>query len=309
MMTLKIKRLIAINLVLLAAIGASVALRNRDVSTLSYDTSPFAIADTSMIDRVTIGQQELVRKSATRWVLNGDKEANPGRVRSLLTLLNRVEIKRPVPSSLAGAAADSLEQIGVQVVAFAGDQPLKTMQLGRIEGETVARLNDNPDLFALYIQGYNVDLYQFFSNNESDWRDPRALYTTPRTLQRLEVFYPRSPQNSFRIVSDSLFFTVEGVQQLDNEKLEAYLLQYQAFVVKGFLGRPPQIEEMAAKMQPFCIIDVADILPEQTNRLTVFLFPKEQFFGYSEANGGEWVEIDREVLASFLVARGEFESR
>lgn len=302
-MTKKIKFLIGVNLVLILALFISFQSFNNKTSTIDEAISNFALQDTSGVDRITLGNIELVKESEDEWLIDGELKAQPARIKSLLAVLSRIEVKRPVAESVKEEINQMLSSGGIEVKAFSGDNLLVKYQLSGRGDESYAKIGDN-DPFMIYIPGYFVNINELFSIKPSEWRDNRILNTSFNSVQSLKLDYPHSPENSFEIKYDGSFSSIKGIEKLDSAKVYAYLQQYQDFTAKFFVENANVLKDSLIKTQPFCMIDLKDLYPDRSNKLLIYINPKV-IYGISE-NPQEVVVLDRQKMRNFLVGKPEF---
>ncbi|WP_020527401.1 DUF4340 domain-containing protein [Flexithrix dorotheae] len=302
-MTKKIKILIGVNLVLIIALFFSFQSFNSNSSTIDESISSFALRDTSGVDRIMLGNIELVKESEDEWLINGEFVAQPARIKSLLAVLSRIEVKRPVAESSKEDINNRLENNGIEVKAFSGDELIVNYQLSGKDDESYAKIDEN-DPFIIYIPGYFVNISELFTIKPSEWRDNRILNTSFNSVQSLELEYPHSPENSFEIKYDGSFSTIEGIDRLDSAKVYAYLQQYQDFTAKFFVENAKTLKDSLLNAQPFCKISLKDLYQGRNNNLRIYINP-EVIYGISE-NPAEVVVLDRQKLRNFLVGKPEF---
>jgi len=187
-MTRKLKILIVVNLVLAAAVLLSLQIE-RKTTTLDTSSMLFALTDTVGIDRILLGENEFVKTGPVFWSVNGEYQVNPDRLASMLAILQRIEIKRPVPESIRPEVTNAFVEKGLAVTVFAQGEMLHQFHIAGLEEESYAYKNEG-EIFDIYIPGYVIDLYDFFSDGPQEWRDKHVLFTTWRTLKQLEVRYP-----------------------------------------------------------------------------------------------------------------------
>lgn len=300
-MTTKLKALIGTNLLLLAFIAVSVGYRPNQKSG-EAEKKAFAILDTASVEGIHLGKLYFKKEAENLWTINGQYEASQERMQTLLTLLNRVEVKRPVFSSEVDSLNRTFQNSGLQVSVDQNGLTTNFLLLGGKE-ETYGKKGD--EIVVLNIPGFFINLYELLSADLSAWRDRKVLLTTWRTLKRLKVEYPEEPKNSFRIDFNEGFYSVEGVSELDTASLYQYITQFESFQVEEFLTQNrPGIDPSAT---PFSKVRVEDIYTSRNNTLSIY--PTDSLiYGYSEKDQ-QWVTIDPRSVQDMLLRKEFFEVR
>jgi len=302
-MTGKIKFLIILNFVLLA--GILVSLRSSEPqTTLKTDVALFAVQDTANVDRVQINDH-VFEKAGSDWQLDQQYKVQPSMMRSLLAILSRVEVKRPAPEMQLPGIREDLQQDGISVEVYSNGNPVKSYTIAHDSLATYASIPQNSEIFEVYIPGYNINIGQLLQINEQEWRDRRVLVTTWRTLQSLQMQYTGDEKNSFSIEFDSIFYRVNGIQQLDSAKLYTYIQQFQDFSVSQYLPGKNDLKSKLEQTEPFLVITLNDMVSDRNNVLELYATNEEILYGISRKTG-EVVLVDRRELNRFLVAREEF---
>lgn len=305
-MTKKIKYLIALNILLLAAI--SLSLKNSSTSsTLNNLDTQFALADSSLVYRVVLGKNNFVKQENGTWIINETFQVDNRRMQSLLTVLQRIDVKRPAAERIKKSVKAELQGKGYQVATFdESGQALQNFQLINKEDESYAALGQ-ADPYIIYIPGSPINVSEWLSAEEINWRDRKVLYTTWRTLKRLKVDYRGNAQSSFEISFDNNFYNVSGVSKLDSAAVYDYLVQFQEFKAGKFLTDRPNLADSLSKLSELCTISIQDLYAERDNTLKVY--PTENnLYGVLQKDQ-EVVLINPRVLETILVPKANFEKK
>jgi hypothetical protein len=301
-MTTKIKLLLALNITLLA--GVLFSLQSSDSNnTLSDTQQDFTLQDTSGVSKIELGENTLVKTGLDEWEVNNNYKVQPSRMQSLLAVLGRVQIKRPVPEASIDSVKNLLEKSNFKVNIYNQDGVIKSFELAGSGENTYARLGTDKIPYIIYIPGYFVNIYELFDIGEQAWRDKRVLYTTWRTLQKLDVNYTGDAKNSFSISFDSAFYKVEGIERLDSAKVYSYIQQYQSFEVESYVD-DENLKNTLSETAPFCVMVLNDLYESRNNSLLIY--PNDStIYGVSEKSG-ELVKMNPNMLRNYLVSRQEF---
>lgn len=180
-MTNKIKFLIAINIILIAAISFSLKTTTKN-STLNNLNTQFALADSSLAYRIVLGEQSFVKQEDHTWQINETYKVDAGKAKSLLALLQRISIKRPASEQVKTTIQQELINSGLPVrVLDQNGQELQSFKMVTKDDETYAAINGS-EPFIIHIPGVAINLAEWLTANEISWRDRQVMYTTWRTL-------------------------------------------------------------------------------------------------------------------------------
>jgi len=305
-MTTKIKLLLALNILLLAAVLFSLQSNDKN-TTLSVSQQEFTLEDTSGISKIELGSNTLIKKGIDEWEVNENYKVQPSRMQSLLAVLGRIQIKRPVPEASVDSVKILLAKSDFKVTIYNEDGIVKSFEIAGSGENTYARLGPNKVPYIVYIPGYFVNIYELFNISEQAWRDKRVIYTTWRTLQKLEINYTGDAKNSLAISFDSSFYKVDGVARLDSAKLYTYIQQYQEFEVDAFVRNDSNLKNSLSETSPFCVMVLNDLYESRNNSLLIY--PNDStVYGVVEKSG-EIVKMNRNMLRNYLVSKQEFEKQ
>ncbi|MGB0524388.1 MAG: DUF4340 domain-containing protein [Flammeovirgaceae bacterium] len=305
-MTKKTKYLIVLNIILIAAISFSLK-KNTSSSTLNRVDTQFALSDSSVVHRIVLGEQTFVKQENATWRINERYQVDERRMRSLLALLQRVSIKRPASEAIKAQVQQEIRQSGFPVQTFdVNGQELQRFRFIAKDGETYAA-HEEANPYIIHVPGVSLNLANWFTANETSWRNRQVIQTTWRTLKNMDVSYKNDPSNSFQITFADNFYNVPGISQLDSAAVYDYLLRIQEFKVSRFIADRPNLADSLALLQPLCSIGVQDLYSERDNTLSIYP-TNETLYGVLE-KGKEVVEISPRALESIMVPKAAFEKK
>ena len=305
-MSNKIKALIGLNVVLAVAVLFSLLSTTPESSVAAYER--FALTDSASVSQINIGGETFERVGQDSWRLNNEFDAQPSMLRSLLTVLSRLEVKRPAPENQIDKLKEMSQNEGlnVKVVGIEGD--IQKFEVLEGDDNTTYATKNGERFYELYIPGYDFDLYDFLNIDTRVWRDRRVLMTDWRNLKSLEMTYNDDPVNSFKIQFDSVFFRIEGVNKLDSAKVFAFIQQFQDFSIMRYAPEEDAFKNTLRASEPFLTIDLKNLASVSNNRLQIYPSKSDTIYAIS-AQTEELVLLNRQMLNRFLVAKSEFEKR
>ncbi|MEN7548231.1 hypothetical protein AAG747_09940 [Rapidithrix thailandica] len=300
-MTSKIKILIIINILLLAGVFLSL-IQTEEQSSVQVEGQLFVVNDTAHIQRIEVGTHELTRQGDQNWKLNGRYTVAPQAIQTLLTVMQNMEVKRPVTEENISGVNQEFNKKGINVKVFGAEGVMKRYSLYGDSVNTYAKVPGEAP-YLVYVPGYFINLDKLYRINEREWRDKRVLYTTFRTMKNLQVDYPVSPDKSFQIAFDSSFYKVSGVQKLDSAAVYNYISMFGNLAANDYLENT-SLRDSLAKQVPFCVITMKDLYEKRNN--TVRFYPGPQVvYGLSE-NTKEVVLFDPRRIQTAFVSREAF---
>lgn len=291
-------------IVLFSLILFFVLQRSQQSGKGARDAVSFAITDTAVIDRIVVGDQVLEKAAGGAWTLNEQVRADEEMVRSLLSLMNQLEVKRPVPESQKENVMEVFAVNGIEVRAYDGENLQRSFLLAGDEEESYAMQIADSKPYAVYIPGYFIKIRPIFDIDAESWRDRTLLRLNWRSLKEFRIDYNREDESKdLRIYFDNDFYSVEGVEQLDSAKLYYYITDVAQFRAERFLNAP-RLKDSLAQTQPFCTVEVNDINYDQPKSLHIYtvkpniygiLYPQQQL-----------VQMRPRSLSNFLSTPNDF---
>ena len=228
--------LLVINLGFLLVSGSS--------SSLSFREDLFVVSDTSQISSIRFSREQsdiLIERHPEGWILN-DKFHADDRLRNLfLSIMQRVQVKKPVVVEKPEDAAEVSVITGEPLTFEVWGNPTRT--------RTFFSLTGREEAYEVIIPGYSDYLGQIFELNPDQWRDRLIFDGSWRTIQELSLDYLTSDVNDFTIRFDENFFVVAGVSALDSSAVVEYLNQFQYYEANEWIseGRFPKYDSLAKK--------------------------------------------------------------
>jgi hypothetical protein len=257
----KINKRLFVSLIVL--IGATIALyffSNRETAE-KVDGSIFKVEDLKTIDRVTLesrsGKVSLNYKSPG-WVVNDQYATDTRMVQVLFATLQQAEPRRPVASSIKDSVLTDLQEKGVTVSLFEGEQLVKSFVAGGNDAKTQSYFQDSKgDVYIVTIPGYRVYVSGIFELDESGFRDKYVFPFNWQNFKSLKAEFPEMPSENFNVLMDNDFFTIEGLASTDTSKLNTFLDDVSLLTCESYLSSA--IADSLVKMKPQMVITIEDI--------------------------------------------------
>ncbi|MBL1233460.1 MAG: hypothetical protein COA31_012135 [Flavobacteriales bacterium] len=266
-------------LVLLLAIAVAAYLYfNQGNTTYNVEGAKmdFAVEDTSSITKIFIvdnqGKHVTLVKGEKSWMVNNKYDARPDNIRLLMKTFSRIAVKAPVPKSAQDNIIKSIATKGTKVEIYqGGGQPSKVYYMGNSTMdqtgtymllETEGVKSTVP--FIMHIPGFRGFLYSRFFTDSQQWRDAAIFKYHPQDIQKLEVTYYETPEQSFTIIKkDTSFIMIDKnnqeVKAPANRILE-YLERYEKIYYEMVdTESKPELVDSVLNSQPFIRIAVTDV--------------------------------------------------
>lgn len=205
-------------LVVLLAVAGWLMTGKNDGGTLERKMDyNFTISDTASIDKIVIKDKSPREVTLTRqgdqWQVNNKFRARKGAVTTLLTTLNRMELRNFIPENLKETVLKRMMVYGKEVDIYKNGKLFKTIYVGTETSDEMATYMmikgaDAP--YAVYIPGFNGYLSSRFFTEEHLWKARDITRMDPRNIREITTIFPDSAEASFKIQifsPDSIFIT------------------------------------------------------------------------------------------------------
>jgi len=167
----------------------------------------FAVPFGTEISRVLLkqaGEEILLIKTDTGWIVNGTDGARNSAVDFLLQTLAHIAIKSPVSDEIVKREITEAGLIPVRIVAFSGKRRVASFIVYRTAGNpygNIARKSDRSKPFILYLPGYEASIGNSFTMVEDFWKPFNIFNENPSSVLSAGVEYPFKPGDSFRVMN------------------------------------------------------------------------------------------------------------
>ncbi len=292
---MKRKNLILLGLILLLIAANVVVFRiGFRSSSVSFDPALFTVSDTSLITEVTFSGKDgdiILNRSGGSWMVNGTYPVDEGLRRLLFSILNRIEVKREAEANATGTPTR---------VKISGDQPMEFEVFGN-PTRTKTYFSSQGQTYEVELPGYRDYLGSIFELSKSQWRNRMLFDGNWRSIQRLTLDYTDS-RKDLEIRFQDQFFVIEGVSEIDSNKVVNYLNQFDRFQANELIELPkfPDYQTLA-QTEPMAVLTIESI--HYSTRFSLSFYPMKETdrIGLVSTSTGDWAVVDRKRLANLLV--------
>lgn len=291
-------------LIILVLLGCNLYLlfTNHTVSPASFNDRLFLIKDTAAIWSIIIENEKAqVRLTQTKegWRLNDRHAVDKGFLKTLLSIFNRVKIKRKVgvpDTKISGRVNIQLNDGGIRKMAYIND-PLRTKTFFVQNGQG----------YLVEVPGYSDNVANIFELTVDQWRDRTVLDGSWRTIQLLTLTMPKE---ELRIAFKDSFFDVRGVQPVDSNAVVDYLNQFQAFQANEMVskGEFPSLDSLL-KTPPLAVLSIQDISKPEPTTLTIYSRLPNQSYHLVTNNQGDMMVFNSSRMEQILKSPAAFKAK
>ncbi|MGI9545021.1 MAG: DUF4340 domain-containing protein [Cyclobacteriaceae bacterium] len=262
----------------------------------------FAIKDPSLVNQIVLSSSEdsvILAQEAGIWQVNGRYPTDVSSLNLLLSVLQQVEVNRPIGRQLRDEWWDRLQDSGTKVSVFSNGELITTFIAGGDPAQSISYFADldNQAIYQVRLPGYNTYLSEIFEKPENHWRDRRVFTTSWQTLDKISADHLSDPTQSFEILLEGTTYMVPGVNQIDTAKLFNFLdgityLQLNQYV-DTLVGGEPKLT-----------VEVKDIDPLKSRKLIVYPLMENSTVYYCKLDN-DWVTIGSDLIAPLLLKKSE----
>ena len=259
---------------------------------ISFDEAQFAVADTSSVRSIQIGEIQLKKDGV--WMV-GDYPADPAFVDHLLNVMLRVRVKKPVGPMDAIGALEIVVNDDKRFLFASNDTKTRTYFIEDGEG------------YEMEIPGFSDYLGGILELEYDQWRDRLVYDGSWRTIQHLSLDYTASDADDFEIQFEKDFFKIPGITRLDTANMMDYLNQFQYFQANERLsdGRVAAMDSIA-KTAPLAILKIDDIQIKDPITFTIFPRRPQDAFHLMLDPNGQMIAVDMQRVSNILFRKSDF---
>jgi hypothetical protein len=200
----------------------------------------FAVADTASVTKIFLADRNnhsiVLRRDGEKWTVNGNEKARQEGVEQLLATIRSVTVQTRVAKAYYNVTVKDLASSGVKCEIYTNDttKPAKVYYVGGPTQDNLGTnmmLQDSKTPFITGVPGFVGYLSSRYSVNYDDWRERVVFAANPATIRSISIYYPLSPDKSFRIEQNNGSYTVstaDGSKILSNPDTTA-ILNYMGF--------------------------------------------------------------------------------
>ena len=211
-----LKSLLYIVILVVLIVITTIVLRSNHKSTLTGDSTQFAIKDTQNVTKIfmadMLGKKVLLEREKDGWIVNGKYEANQDRIDLLLETIATIEVKNPVPLSGENNVIKDMASSSIKVEIYMNKRkPFKVYYVGKptpdFLGTYMVLEARHKVPYVVHKPGLNGYLSEgYFFTEEAEWRTKKIFSYDPADILQIQIQYYKEPDSSFifKISGDNL---------------------------------------------------------------------------------------------------------
>lgn len=205
-----------------------------------------------------------------RWRVNDSLNADPNMIRVLFATLQQAAPKRGVTRASRDSVLNEILESGVKVSLYEGNELRKEFFAGGNPAKTQAYFADPESgvVYVMAIPGYRVYVSGILELDANGWRDKFVFNFNWGNFKSLDVKFPETPAQNFRVSMQNGYFGIEGMTESDTSKLNTFLDELSLLTVDEYVSKPGLADSLS-RVQPkadYLITDVGN----RTYRLRLY---------------------------------------
>ena len=261
-------RLLA-TLVFLIGLTILVFLMDRNTDRIGVDQGLFAIRDTSAINRIVMSGDtfsNVLEKSNGGWLVNDQYTLDEGLRQVLLSVLQNVQVRRPVSMAEKETVVDFLREEGIKVEIYGEGQILKAFLSGGDQKNNLTYFMraDKEEPYVVHLPGYESYVAGLFEIKKNDWRNRIVLSSNWQAVQELALRYPGNERQGFSMIASERLFEIPGLQNPDTTKMMDYFQHVEYVLADKYIDHgESQVYDSLAKTVPYATLSVRELGDER----------------------------------------------
>lgn len=283
--------------------------RDEEASSQEVEKELFAVADTAAVQRIELHQPgkttQVLEQQNGVWMLNGKYRADEQLMRVLLSVLERVEVKRPVAKTQQEEVQAELRQEGVRVQVYGAGGLLEEFIAGGKEEEMLSIFMQNQQAYVVELPGYVNYISGIFGLTENNLRN-RTLFTSNYlNLQEVLINYPGETEDVV-VRFDGETLEVGGAGVPDSTRLLNFLGLFENLQATGFVNEQeyPELDSLL-KQSPVAEVVVTDLINPDGRKLEIYATTPDGRFRLAYLPDEEQALLLDERLAQALLIQAE----
>ncbi len=289
----------------LVVIGILFSVNNADRS-LNYDPKLFSVADTAAIESIQIEGVETIniQPVSGKWYVNEKFQADRALMHTIKSVLNRVEVVRPVSDKVNPEILTNLKENGTTVKVIIDGNPIEFLAGGN-DSRTISYFAKDDQVYRVGIPGYQDYVSAIFGLKEIQWKDRVIFNSTWTSINSIEV--SKQNGNGFTVVYENSDLFIPEVTPLDSSKMMQYVYQFEGYMINEYI-QPGQFSryDSLSETSPMGVLTISDI--DESKNVSVKVFPALANEGYHLAidDKNRWMMIDRRRVLGLLPDKDVF---
>lgn len=266
---------LAIILIALTAVFALLVSQKGPAGNIDVDKNLFTVADTAALEKIILRQPggvvQTLEKRNDYWLLNGEHAADPAIMRLMLSMLNQVQVKRPVARTQQEEVLNTLEEQGVEV-ELVGATPGSFVVGGRPD-DRISYFATEEEAYVMELPGYSSYISGLFYLTQSDLRNKLITTLNSLNFQALDVEYPGDTAENVRIRFENNMLGVADVARPDSSILFQYMMIFEPLQISGYYTRGEDpVYDSLLQTPPLAIFKMRTV--GNAEGVTLQLYPK-----------------------------------
>ena len=214
-------------IILVIIIGSAIWLENTEKKSTILVDNNFEIADTSVVTKVFIadryGNTITVEKVEKKWFVNEKYEARKDAIKTLLTTISKIKIKKPVSNSSFDNVVKFMATSGIKVEIYDANNLLKSYTIGSNTADhlgTYMLLKDAAKPYIMHIPSFNGFLsprygIQGQKIDVKTWRSNKVFSSKQEDIERIYFTDLLNPENSYKLTTSPMILSSNSIMKID----------------------------------------------------------------------------------------------
>ena len=264
--------LLVLLLLLVGGLATFLFVRNRQpLSTLGAEARSFAVADTAALTKIFLAdrrgnQTTLVRTSKGSWQVNGQFNARPDLMATLMETLHGLEVRQPVSDKARTNVLKTMAVMQTKVELYAGSDLVRSYYVGDNSADmlgTFMLLAGSQTPYVMHLPGLQGFLNTRYAADPAEWRNRSLFGVAPNAVARLQVAPPQGAAKGFLIVDGGqgkLLFTPTASPddatpaQPAQGLLKSYIKAWADLQVETWAKRPALYDSLTTQGTPVAVL-------------------------------------------------------
>lgn len=253
----------------------------KDTNVSSKGLTNFAIEDTASITKLFLADNDgnsstLIKLDDGTWEVNGKFKARPQNIHLILRGLRNFEVKSTVPKEAVPTIIKQIasKPIKLEVYQNGDNEPSKIYYFGfatqdhygnyallEIPGEGKSK-----EPYIIKEKGFYGFIRPRMITMEKDWRSSEIFFYPNLSINKIEVNYPKFPEQSFQIEWEGKnnihLKNIEGEEfsRFDTLAVKNYMLNYKEIYIETYNNRltEAQVDSVINQTIPKAFISIRD---------------------------------------------------
>ncbi|MEA3449234.1 MAG: DUF4340 domain-containing protein, partial [Bacteroidota bacterium] len=204
------------------------------------------------------------------WTVNEKYTVRKDLMDILLETIRRIDVANPVPKAKQDYVLRDLAVNGIKCEIYQDDKLKKVYYIGGVTQNnmgTYMLIENSAAAFEVFLPGFSGYLTTRYNTNLKEWRSRKAFLYDPDDIAEIEIEYPQSPDQSFRIKNHGLNdYTIEKipsgkpVTDFDTIEVKMLISRFKNVGFEYFLPSDEQSNKLDSlnSLQPVSIFRVTD---------------------------------------------------